>query len=145
MRGLLNPDVNLSGLFNTQLSEAEEAAFRLQPMSRQTDVWDYDPRAAFEGGGFSAQAANGHFGDIGKKPNHPTFSDQSKWSTPAHPGGYWLPVEAGRVQNAFVPSVQMYSDEQRMRDLAKYMAGPAENGAALYVSPFIAAPRKEQK
>lgn len=34
-------------------------------------------------------SANGHAGDRYKKPNHPTFSDQSQYSNFSTPGGHW--------------------------------------------------------
>ena len=137
MRGLLNPDVNLSGLFNTKLSPSEEAAFRLQPMNRQNDSWDYDPRAAFENGGFASFANNGHGGDYGKKPNHPTFSEESKYSNQLHQGGRWS-------GDSFIPSAAMYQDGQRMQQLLEYLKGPAENGQVMMVSPYIAKPKGAQ-
>lgn len=135
--GLLSPNVNLSGLFNTRLSPEDEAAFRLQPIGRQMDTWDYDPRAEFEGGGFAAYADNGHGGDYGKKPNHPTFSEESKYSNPLHPGGRW-------AESAFIPSPSMYADEPRMRGLLDYLKGPAENGKVQMISPYIAKPKGAQ-
>lgn len=33
---------------------------------------------------------NAHFTDKYKKPNHPTFSIESKYSTPENPGGHWV-------------------------------------------------------
>jgi hypothetical protein len=134
MKGLLSPENNLGGLFNTKLSPADEAAFRLQPIGRQMDTWDYDPRAAFEGGGFAAYAENGHGGDYGKKPNHPTFSEESKYSTEGFPGGRW-------AESSFIPSVPMYEDRQRMQGLLQYLKGPAEQGKVLMVPPYLAAPK----
>ena len=39
---------------------------------------DYDLRGAFKGG--ATPAENGHWPDTWKKPNHPTFSDQSMYA-----------------------------------------------------------------
>ncbi len=35
------------------------------------------------------QASNGHYSDSGKLPWHPTFSDESVYSTPGFKGGHW--------------------------------------------------------
>lgn len=35
------------------------------------------------------QASNGHYSDSGKLPWHPTFSDESAYSTPEFKGGHW--------------------------------------------------------
>ena len=57
--------------------------------------YDYDFRAAFKEGTtpqFNREDKNWHWGDIGKKPNEPTFSNESKYypklATPGV-GGYW--------------------------------------------------------
>jgi hypothetical protein len=85
-----------TGQYNTQLDPMREAQFQnwLQQRSQQTgrpagnDLFDYDMRGAWLA---NAQAtANGHLPDTFKKPNHPTFSDQSQYSTDATPGGQWM-------------------------------------------------------
>jgi len=50
--------------------------------------YDYDFRAAYVDK--QQQGDNGHWNDIGKKPNHPTFSVESKYAKDA-PGyaGHW--------------------------------------------------------
>jgi hypothetical protein len=75
--------------FNTKLSPEDEAKFQTwaKSLGSQGNTYDYDLRGAFKSG--AGQAANGHFPDTFKKPNHPTFSDQSQYSTPDTPGGHW--------------------------------------------------------
>lgn len=76
--------------YNTQLSPTDERAFqawRAQLPQNLQGTADYDLRAAFLAN--AQQAANGHLDDLGKKPNHMTFSDGSKYSTPQTPGGTW--------------------------------------------------------
>lgn len=57
--------------------------------------YNYDFRAAYkdkQSGGISPVDKEWHWGDIGKKPNHPTFSNESKYYTKlAAPGvgGRW--------------------------------------------------------
>lgn len=82
--------------FNTPLTTAEEAQYQRYLADRAMesgrdmgmDQADYDGRAYWlqSGGGVDGR---GHSGDIGKKPNHPTFSNQSMYSTAQNPGGEW--------------------------------------------------------
>jgi hypothetical protein len=81
---------DMTGQYNTQLAPDQEAAFRdwAQKNNRQSDLADYDLRGWFASNG--SQAANGHFTDQFKKPNHPTFSDQSQYSgAGGNQGGTW--------------------------------------------------------
>lgn len=84
--------------FNTQLSAADEAAFQkwLTAAGRAGDLRDYDMRGAWlENRG--KQAANGHFTDRYKKPNHPTFSTESQYSGGENgTGGQWLEQRDGK-------------------------------------------------
>ena len=59
---------------------------------RTKDTYDYDMRGAWQEmqAGGEGQAANGHFTDKYKKPNHPTFSDESIYhGKDGHRGGSW--------------------------------------------------------
>lgn len=112
----------------------------------QGDEKDYDLRGAWLSG--ARPGPNGHFTDQFKKPNHPTFSEESQYSIPVaqggiHQGGYWADSNANGISNTFTPSPEMYSDQERMRQLAKYLRGPAEKGHVLMVPPTISAPRSE--
>lgn len=50
--------------------------------------YDYDFRAAFDKD--LKPGKNGHWSDLGKKPNHPTFSTESKYNgVDGHKGGTW--------------------------------------------------------
>ena len=55
-------------------------------LAKQTRNWsgDYD-----YGKSDMVQAANGHYSDSGKLPWHPTFSTESKYSSPEFKGGTW--------------------------------------------------------
>ena len=91
---------SLADLFTTQLTPTGEQLYRqaVPPGASQ----DYDMRGAWAqlGGNLPAQGA--HFTDQFKKPNHPTFSAQSQYSTPAQPGGNWAQLPDGRW--VFAPS-----------------------------------------
>lgn len=67
--------------FNTRLSPAEERAFlewkaRMAPRDSGTD---YDLRGAYRAN-MQPDADTGHWKDTFKKPNHPTFSDESMYA-----------------------------------------------------------------
>lgn len=66
------------GQYDTQLSEAEETAFKAwkKKWAPNDSGADYDLRGAFRSG-FKPDPDTGHWPDTYKKPNHPTFSDQS--------------------------------------------------------------------
>lgn len=118
--------------FNTQLTPDEEAAYQAwgaeQAATRKdkrnpaADVYDYDMRGFWKSGGeFSAE--NGHAGDAYKKPNHPTFSNLSRYSTEDVPGGRWARLKDGSWTFAPSPhnlrmhtpeSLQRYFSEQEM-------------------------------
>jgi hypothetical protein len=81
--------VDMTDLYNTKLSPAEEAAYQqwAKANHRERDTFDYDMRGAWKA--MAKQAGNGHFPDTFKKPNHPTFSDESMYAGPGLPGGHW--------------------------------------------------------
>lgn len=85
--------------YNTQLSPQQEAQFRAQ-FPDAKDLYDYDLRGAFAAG--ATKAANGHLPDTFKKPNHPTFSVESKYSRGPMMGGKWTTLPSGK--EAFVAS-----------------------------------------
>ena len=51
------------------------------------------------------QASNGHYSDSGKLPYHPTFSTDSKYSSPEFKGGEWSQDYKGR--HRYSPSEDM--------------------------------------
>lgn len=67
--------------FNTRLSSQEETQFQKwkQRYAPHDSGYDYDLRGAFKSG-FTPDAKTGHWKDEFKKPNHPTFSDQSRYA-----------------------------------------------------------------
>lgn len=66
---------------NTKLGPDEEPLFQAwkKLYAPQDSGQDYDLRGAFKSG-FKPDPQTGHWGDTYKKPNHPTFSNQSKWA-----------------------------------------------------------------
>jgi hypothetical protein len=97
MERMLRGQKQAQGQFDTKLSEAEETAFKKwkEKWAPKDSGVDYDLRGAFKAG-FKPDE-NGHWPDLFKKPNHPTFSDQSVYAKEA-------PGMAGRWEGeTFVP------------------------------------------
>ena len=85
---------DFSDRYNTKLSYEEEAQFQkwAKMEGRDKDVYDYDIRGAWKElkTGKMSEDERGHLGDKYKKPNHPTFSDQSKNNgIDGYVGGTW--------------------------------------------------------
>lgn len=79
------------GMYDTQLNPQEESIFQQWKKTNAPNDSgaDYDLRGAYKAG--LNPAANGHWSDEFKKPNHPTFSNESKYSkeNPSLPAGSW--------------------------------------------------------
>lgn len=96
------PAEDMSGLYNTQLSDEEEAKFQqwAKANNRERDVVDYDLRGAWrelQSGEMSVDE-RGHLGDKYKKPNHPTFSTQSIYDgADGYIGGEWSHVNGRTI------------------------------------------------
>jgi len=85
--------------YNTKLTPEQEAQF-LKTYPNARDNFDYDMRGAWLAG--ANKAANGHYPDTYKKPNHPTFSTESKYNgVDGYNGGQWQPN--GKFWN-YIPS-----------------------------------------
>lgn len=78
----------------------------------------YDSATPWELANTMYNAKNGHFTDIGKRPSHPTFSNNSKYSNSKTPGGNW-------DGNIFVPSIWQFGNNgNKIRN--KYMNNTGE-------------------
>ena len=88
-----NEPEDLTNKFNTSLSADKEKKFQqwAKDNNKENDTYDYDLRGAWLDltSGKMKQAENGHLGDKYKKPNHPTFSDQSIYHNADSQGGHW--------------------------------------------------------
>jgi hypothetical protein len=120
--------------YQTQVAPEQAAAFnayvanlaRLQKRpveSVMRDVEDYDLQGAFQSG-FKPDA-RGHLGDRYKKPNHPTFSDQSQYhGVEGNVGGTWLRANGRDVFQAGPTNVQNMGGVQGLQDyFRKYEPG----------------------
>ena len=128
--------------YNTKLDPAEEIDYRkwiawqsiLAGRDLSRDQTDYDVRGLYRSMGQSGKnLERGHGPDTFKKPNHPTFSAESIYSTPETPGGAWF------ADNTFMPSAAMAKDKARMAWLSRYMK-QYEPGTKLDLS--LGKPRK---
>lgn len=74
--------------YNTSLSPEDEQKFTQwkQQFAPDDTGEDYDLRGAYQAG-LKPDATSGHWPDTFKKPNHPTFSNQSQYATGADAAG----------------------------------------------------------
>ena len=86
-----NPPKFAEGGYNTFLTPQEERLFEAwkRQHAPNDSGMDYDLRGAFKAG--LTPDTNNHWSDEFKKPNHPTFSEESKYSreNPQLPAGRW--------------------------------------------------------
>ena len=92
-KGTAAPAAAASG---TKLEPAEDAKFQDWAKTESArrgfnvDTADYDMRGWWkEHGNEPPQGAEAHWPDTYKLPTHPTFSNESKYSTPENEGGTW--------------------------------------------------------
>jgi hypothetical protein len=103
-----------SDKFNTVLSPDEEGKYQAWATKnhREKDVYDYDLRGAWKElqSGTMSEDERGHLGDKYKKPNHPTFSDQSIYSgQDGVTGGVWSRNAEGK--DVYTPGRKLSSVE----------------------------------
>ena len=134
--------------FNTKLSPKQEAEFqawlatqsKAQGRDMSNDTIDYDLRGHWLSGG-SQDKGNGHFPDTYKKPNHPTFSNESKYHGKTAPwggrlaGGKWTGDEAKGW--AFEPTHEMLQNTHKLSDLRAYMAEVEPNAKLNLPAPYL--------
>lgn len=132
--------VDFSDKYNTQLNAQQELDYKnwLSNQSRATgrdlnlDHYDYDMRGWWnENKGIDI--GKGHLTDKFKKPNHPTFSNQSQYhGVDEHQGGEWLQMPDKTW--SFTPgatNLKMYNNDQ----LQDYF-NRVEKGNKLQLSPM---------
>ena len=124
---------DMTDKFNTRLTDAEEKAYQrwAKEHGRENDTYDYDLRGAWKElqSGTMSEDDRGHLGDKYKKPNHPTFSVESKYSSADHPGGTWTEVD-GKV--SYTPSRYVLR-RQGVDRLRRYFE-EREKGVALNIN-----------
>lgn len=114
---------DLTDKYNTKLTPDEEKTFQTwtKNNNRVNDTFDYDLRGAWKSNAESAQ--NGHLPDTWKKPNHPTFSDQSMYSNEGQQGGKWVQAGSNWDFQASKQNVENLGIDNLMNYFAKVEPG----------------------
>jgi len=86
---IVPPTADFDEQYNTKLTVVEERKFQewKGKHAPHDSGKDYDLRGAFKAG-LKPDPKTGHWPDTFKKPNHPTFSNESKYAPYGEPG-YW--------------------------------------------------------
>lgn len=117
--------------YNTPLTPKEEAAYQKWAEERSKiegrdvleDQQDYDLRGYWKKNANAKVAANSHLTDEFKKPNHPTFSEQSKYSGTDSPfGGKFKGGTWAADGSSFTPSAEMLKTTHPLEFLQRYMS-----------------------
>jgi len=102
---------------------------------------DYDLRGLYNRDGPVAYATGQHMTDAFKKPNHPTFSTESKYADAQNPGGTWkgnayVPPSAKRRSSGNDEEAQRrYKNDLRLLDQQNRMWGFDSDGYPLPPEP----------
>lgn len=118
--------------FNTQLDPRQEDYFQMWLRSQSklmkrniaNDMYDYDLRGWWlknhaKTDRLGPALTGGHLTDQWKKPNHPTFSEESMYSNTEHPGGKWQEV-GGKW--SYTPSAEMLSGPYTYKEMQDYFS-----------------------
>ena len=115
--------------YETKLTPADELKYQdWKARNAPNDTGaDYDLRGAFKAG--AQPAENGHWPDTFKKPNHPTFSNESQYATGenAAKAGHW-------ERNAFVPPQAAQTEIPRW---GNFYRSPKACRARIFLSHWI--------
>jgi hypothetical protein len=114
--GVQDDPNDLTNQYNTQLSPADETKFQTWAAQnpRLGNTYDYDARGFWQAG--AGTADNGHGSDQWKKPNHPTFSDQSQYSQGDTMGGIWTQKSDGSYTFSPTSTNLKYNDADDLQD-----------------------------
>ena len=115
---MMDDYLDFTNRYNTVLTPEQEKQFQVWAIEESKkqgrnvllDLENYDLRGLWNsGGGFGGE--NNHAVDTFKKPNHPTFSDQSMYDgVDGYHGGVWQETPSGGMRYLADPS-NMYSGE----------------------------------
>ena len=123
-----DPITDFTDKYNTKLTARQEQQFQkwLKTLPKnQRSTRDYDLRGYFLAGlngdkdiQLYNRKEGQHFLDRYKKPNHPTFSDESQWSgVDGFVGGHW--TDWGRGRYTFTPSANHMMDSEELANYFK--------------------------
>src|SRR5215471_15440131 len=86
------PELDMTDRYNTMLSAPDQQRFDTwaAKQGQRASSYDYDMQGWWKENG-SKDLTGAHLTDKYKKPNHPTFSDQSIYhGTDGQMGGHWI-------------------------------------------------------
>lgn len=127
--------------YDTTLTPGEEAAYSdwVKAQSKATgrdmsqDTFDYDMRGFFKANGPVDLKAGAHFTDEYKKPNHPTFSSESRYhGVDNNTGGVWGKDTEGR--DTFTPGATNLQN-MSAEELQDYFKRVEPNGRLILDAP----------
>lgn len=102
--------VDMTDQYNTPLNTYEQQLYnnKFSP----GDNWDYDMQGWNKANPDASPHTGAHYPDDFKKPNHPTFSDESIYNgVDGHQGGSWSKDTDGQdVFTAGPTNIQMHGD-----------------------------------
>ncbi len=126
----MNAEELLRGLAAKRAGEAERMDNMYAEMRGTVGPdYDYSKASVFK-------SANGHSSDVGKLPNHPTFSTESEYSNGQTPGGRWgSTVVNGQEVSTYTPSPWMVQNGNT-EGLANYMTRHEPGVKLLAPAPY---------
>lgn len=101
---------------------------------------DYDMYAAFKAG--LRPDARGHMDDTFKKPNHITFSTDSRFSRPGQEGGRWMETPGGSWAYQASPFVVRQHPPE---ELQRYFQQNEPDATLILPDGRVFAPKKKDK
>jgi hypothetical protein len=114
------------GPYDTKLSPDDEKNFLAWSAKYpdRTGSTDYDMRGWWKEHG-SVDPGGGHFSDKYKKPNHPTFSDESIYSgVDENVGGKWVKGDGGKWSfSASQTNLQHHSEDELRKYFERVESG----------------------
>lgn len=119
---------DFSDKYNTKLSADEEKKFEAwaKDAGREGDVADYDLRGWWKKNG--SKNTQGHLTDEFKKPNHPTFSKESRYNgVDGYEGGEW----SGDDKTGYKFKASKSNMKNMTKDELKAYFGKVEPGVSL--------------
>lgn len=135
-----NDPADMTDRYNTKLTPEEEAAFlewaRSGKRDYSKDTFDYDMRGFWkammqgdEKAKTEMQNGNPHFPDTYKKPNHPSFSNESKYhGADGHQGGRWSTRDGKDVFTPGPGNLKYWEPAALAAYFAKYGDGAVLDG-----------------
>lgn len=120
--------------FNTKLTPVEEKQFQQwkSKYAPRDSGFDYDMRGAFKAG-LTPDPQTGHWPDTFKKPNHPTFSDESQYASYGSPGKWTGPnhdIFQPGIQRDSADKVELLNKSPDRKAMAQIRAAEAGNDPA---------------